>query len=42
VRLRNVGEADEWPVPAALVTAPLRAAMAADLERLKAIVEAQR
>jgi hypothetical protein len=42
VRVRNVGEADELPVPAAFVAGPLKAAMAADLARLKAIVEAGR
>ncbi len=41
VRVHNVGEADDLPVPAALVAAPLRAALAADLQRLKAIVEAR-
>ncbi len=39
VRVRNVGEAD---IPAVLVTGPLEAALAADLERLKALVEAAR
>ena len=39
VRVRHVGEADELPVPVVLVAGPLKAAMAADLERLKTIVE---
>ncbi len=39
VRVRTVGEADGLPVPGALVAGPLRAAMAADLTRLKSIVE---
>ncbi len=39
VRVRNVGEADSLPVPAALITGSLKAAMAADLARLKSIVE---
>jgi len=39
VRVRHVGEADELPVPAVLVAGPLKAAMAADLARLKTIVE---
>ena len=42
VRIRNAGEADRLPVPEALVEGPLRAAMAADLERLKAMVEGER
>ena len=41
VRVRNVGEpgAALSFVPASMVAGPLRAAMAADLERLKSIVE---
>jgi uncharacterized membrane protein len=38
-RIRNVGEPKSTLVPAALIAGPMRAAMAADLERLKAIVE---
>jgi hypothetical protein len=42
VRIRSVGDVIR-PVlaPAALITAPMKAAMAADLERLKALVENQ-
>jgi hypothetical protein len=40
-RVRNVGESEQLAfVPAAMIAGPLRAAMAADLERLKALVEA--
>ena len=39
VRLRNVGEAEGLPIPAAFAAGPLQAAMAADLQRLKALVE---
>jgi len=41
VRIRNVGEPGPAlaMVPAAMIPGPLRAAMSADLERLKAIVE---
>lgn len=41
VRMRNVGEpgASLSFVPAAMVSGPLRAAMTADLERLKTLVE---
>ena len=40
VRIRNVGEPGKQTfLPAALVTGPLRSALSADLERLKAIVE---
>lgn len=41
VRMRNVGEPGPALsfVPAAMVAGPLRAAMASDLERLKAVVE---
>ncbi|MEO8070176.1 MAG: SRPBCC family protein [Acidobacteriota bacterium] len=42
VRIRNVGEAPKLSfLPAALVTGPIRSAMTADLDRLKAIVEAK-
>jgi uncharacterized membrane protein len=41
VRIRNVGEAKALgPLPAVMITGPMRSAMTADLERLKAIVEA--
>ena len=39
VRIRSVGEAKSLPLPAALVAGPIRAALAQDLERLKALVE---
>jgi hypothetical protein len=39
VRVRHAGDLGQWPVPAAAVAAPLKAAMAADLAHLKAIVE---
>jgi len=42
VRLRNVGEAEGLPIPAALAAGPLQAAMGADLQRLKALVEGPR
>lgn len=42
VRVRNVGQADALPVPAALVAGPLKAAMQADLGRLKGLVEQAR
>jgi uncharacterized protein YndB with AHSA1/START domain len=39
-RIRNVGEFGALgPLPASLITGPMRSAMAADLARLKAIVE---
>ena len=42
VRIRSVGDVTR-PVlaPASLISGPMKAAMAADLERLKALVEAQ-
>ena len=39
VRVRNVGDAEGLPVPAALIAGSLKAAMAADLARLKSLVE---
>jgi uncharacterized membrane protein len=39
VRIRNVGQSDKLPVPAAMLTSPMKSAMQADLERLKGIVE---
>lgn len=42
VRVRNVGEPTLPFVPSALVAGPMRATMAGDLERLKALVEAER
>jgi len=42
VRVRNVGEPALRFVPAALVAGPMRTMMAADLERLKALVQAER
>jgi hypothetical protein len=42
VRIRNVGEPSKLNfVPAGLVTAPMRSALTADLERLKHLVEKQ-
>jgi uncharacterized membrane protein len=42
VRVRNVGDPTLPFVPAALVAGPMRTAMAADLERLKALVQGER
>jgi hypothetical protein len=42
VRVRHAGDLGQWPVPAAAVSAPLKAAMDSDLAHLKAIVEGQR
>ncbi|MCC7008312.1 MAG: SRPBCC family protein [Acidobacteria bacterium] len=39
VRVRNVGQSDELPVPASMLAGPLKSAMQSDLERLKALVE---
>ncbi len=39
VRIRGAGDATSLPMPAALITGPLRSALTEDLERLKAIVE---
>jgi uncharacterized membrane protein len=38
-RIQNVGEVSAMGLPAAMIAGPMRAALAADLERLKAIVE---
>ena len=41
VRIRGAGEAASLPVPAAMVSAPMRAALNQDLQRLKKLVEEQ-
>lgn len=42
VRVRNVGEPTIPFVPASLIAGPMRSTMAADLERLKALVQGER
>ena len=42
VRIRGAGEAASLPVPAALVSGPIRAALTQDLQRLKKLVEEQK
>lgn len=42
VRVRNVGDPTLPFVPAALVAGPMRSMMAADLERLKALVQSEK
>jgi len=42
VRVRNVGDPTIRFVPASFIAGPMKSAMSADLERLKALVETQR